>query len=1095
MVATMLMVTATPSAGGPGSDHTDIQDGFVLIGGIPWSPDIRVTFDPSDDVRPQVTADKEHFAHIVWERSGMWTQTIDRTGIAMSKEVFITPHVVSAYGAHPIGPTAAIDSHGNIHVVWDDGWTNVYYQKYDRYGNVITDVIHVGNEDNTASHMPAIAVDPVNEYVHIIHEDYEYQCEDIVYDKLDNNGKILINEVAVSSDVSSHCEFSTLTTDAFGFIHVVFGTASGAMWRKVDQNGVARGLSTRIFPEPVYAIPDLAVTPNGDIHMVWSANQEVLYTRMDNNGSILEGGVPICSSDVPVGMSRVAAAHESNTVYIVWTDYRDGNGEIYFAEMREGMDGGMPENHRLTSDRARSMQPDVTVDPEEEVHVVWVDERDGNAEVYYKTMYPVRFELSPVDISELCGMYFYHPGQTKVEEMYIENQGLLEDGYDVSLILDEWARAAGWSFQLDRDRFRDVPGDARVFFNLSLTAPFDATSGDHANVSLRATSFTSPSVNKTLSWRSFVIVAKGVTVTCWEPTKLIDPGGTVRFDLKIFNVGDVPDMYTVVHSLVPEDKGWEVLVDAETVMLDVGENTTILVVVTAPPNAKTDMSASVYLRVQSMTDKSVWDGKKLTALVNPTFHLAMEVQEADKCVDPGGSVQYAFTMRNDGTFNGDVELYLSSTETLPGWTAVLSTDTLFLRGGEELLCRLTVTAPRDALAGLRQVIKVNAVSEKYSTSGQVEVTAIVNQVHGLSPAISCEEHNLHAGEEAGVNGIMVYNDGNGLEHVSIGIVSIPKGWNVHFEDDGVEITSLVISPKLSKSFFVYVSTPKDALAGANTISLVLTDSTGEEYPIAFHVGIHQMYGFDLTASSYEAQGPPGGEAHYMLSLDNEGNGEDTFQLDLQGLPSARWVSSFQGPYGQEIDSVTLEAGELRSLDLVVRVPEDTNGVFTQEIVARAISKSAEVDEVRLTLGVVAPDIKVQSIEYDPAVPRIGEPNRIVVYIVNDGSYRADHVQALLLVNDNEVGRETIKSINPGGNSSVVFTWSPSAGRNVLTFRASCEMQEYDYDNNEVTHQKGNRESPGGVDWSWLPMAILALGAVLLFLFIVRADHKDRTRGR
>ncbi|NIP35409.1 MAG: hypothetical protein GWN12_10695, partial [Thermoplasmata archaeon] len=44
---------------------------------------------------------------------------------------------------------------------------------------------------------------------------------------------------------------------------------------------------------------------------------------------------------------------------------------------------------------------------------------------------------------------------------------------------------------------------------------------------------------------------------------------------------------------------------------------------------------------------------------------------------------------------------------------------------------LTVTAPGDALAGSRQVVKVNAVSEDQSSSGTIEVTVFVNQVHHL----------------------------------------------------------------------------------------------------------------------------------------------------------------------------------------------------------------------------------------------------------------------------------------------------------------------------------------------------------------------------
>ena len=46
--------------------------------------------------------------------------------------------MVRGYGSpdrYPLGPQVAIDSNANIHVVWDDGWQNCYYQKFDADGN------------------------------------------------------------------------------------------------------------------------------------------------------------------------------------------------------------------------------------------------------------------------------------------------------------------------------------------------------------------------------------------------------------------------------------------------------------------------------------------------------------------------------------------------------------------------------------------------------------------------------------------------------------------------------------------------------------------------------------------------------------------------------------------------------------------------------------------------------------------------------------------------------------------------------------------------------------------------------------------------
>ncbi|MCK5254190.1 MAG: hypothetical protein KAQ96_14625, partial [Thermoplasmata archaeon] len=385
LVTALMITSASASVADEDGDRKLPMETYPPV----WSRDLRITNNQVEDTMPQVTVDAAQNSHIVWQRSGYWTKTFDRTGLPLSKEVFITPHVVRGYGnpdRYPLGPTVAIDSNANIHVVWDDGWQNCYYQKFDHDGNSLSPEIHLGNVDNTASHVPSIAVDPVNDAVHIVHEDYEYQCEDIVYDKL-IDGKIVVNEVSISNDVSSHCEHCTLTTDIYGYIHVGFGSPTGAWHRKVDQNGIVRGHSVNMLSVPPYMIPDLACTPNGEVHMVWTDDGLVRYTRLDNNGTKLDEDVVVSKNGVDPGPPRIAAANERNTVHIVWHDLRNGNSEIYYATMEKGKYGQTPENYRLTRDPASSLYPRVAVDREDSLHVVWTDTRDGNSEIYYKFMF------------------------------------------------------------------------------------------------------------------------------------------------------------------------------------------------------------------------------------------------------------------------------------------------------------------------------------------------------------------------------------------------------------------------------------------------------------------------------------------------------------------------------------------------------------------------------------------------------------------------------------------------------------------------------------------------------------------------------------
>jgi hypothetical protein len=223
--------------------------------------------------------------------------------------------------------------------------------------------------------------------------------------------------------------------------------------------------------------------------------------------------------------------------------------------MEKNKYGETPENYRLARNPASSLYPRVAVDPDDNVHVVWGDTRDGNSEIYYKFMFNFKLELSPVDVSELANMYFFHPNETKKLHLQLENKGGLPDDYRVTLKYDDWAEANGWVFYIDETEFDRVQGNSKVFFNLTMTSPALANAGDFINVSINASSLSSKFEDESLSWRSFIIVEKAVTVVCAQPTKLIESGGDIYYNLNIANIGDVPDTYKIDYTLIPENAG------------------------------------------------------------------------------------------------------------------------------------------------------------------------------------------------------------------------------------------------------------------------------------------------------------------------------------------------------------------------------------------------------------------------------------------------------------------------------------------------------------------------------------------------------------
>jgi len=1053
----VLLLASTYTTGEDGDRHVEQE----VIDGQKWTKDLRITYNSAEDTMPQIVVDSQENAHIIWKRSGLWTKTLDSRGYALTKEIFITPHVVTGYGnpaLYPLGPQIAIDQDANIHVVWDDGYHDCYYQKLDKYASPLIQPIQLGNDDAEASHVPSIAIDPVYGNIHIVHEDYEYQCEDIVYDKLDKNGKVLVNEVAISSDVSSHCEHSTLAPDLYGFIHVAFGTPTGCHWRKVDKNGVAQANSVKLPQMSSYQIADMAVTPNGDVHLVWTNDGAVRYTRMDNNGTMLDVNVTVSKGGVDPTAPRIAASHDDNSVHIVWDDRRDGNYEIYYAVMEEGAYNVTPKNVRLTDDPASSVLPRVAVSPDDSVHVVWDDYRDGNAEIYYKFMSNHKMEMAPVDVSELANMYFIHPGETKEMDVFIQNMGALPDDYNVTVTVDGWAAARGWSFVLNETHFPDVPGDGIVIFNITMTAPAMANPGDYVNVTLKGTAASGSWDD--LAWRAFIIVEKGVQMVCDDPTKVTSAGSEVRFDLWVANIGDVYDTYMVQYTLIPDDTGWEVTVDAETIMLGVDESTALTVLLRVPGEAKANANASVFIRVQSMTDASVWDGKKLLAIVDPLVHLEMEAPAPTIYVDPAARTAIPIVVRNVGNMEGKLVITLSSTQPIAGWSAYLSHETLYLAGGEEASITLNVIPPSDAPAGTRQLIDVSCVSKDLAASSRLMLVAVVKQVHGINAFISPVNDTVHPGEVARFL-MSVSNGGNGDEDVALGSALVPWGWDVGFEVDAVTAKGLTLAPGTSETVLVTVATPWDARAATGVVlHVVLTDSLGTSLVLPFHVNILGWHGVDLSSPAPNAEGAPGDTVVYHLVIHNTGNSVDTFFLDHDPLPVG-WTTNFLTAEGDPLASVPLQGGGRREVLLQVRVPGDASA-GSLDILVRATSSGAITDEVKLSLEVLLADLRITSVAYDPPSGR--RVTQVTVEVANRGTSDALNATVVMMDGEKEVDRRVVGTLAPGGAANVTFRWDPSPGRHKLTYQVTADGMDADGDDNTLVHERtvggDERSQPG-----------------------------------
>src|SRR5262249_40438568 len=111
-----------------------------------------------------------------------------------------------------------------------------------------------------------------------------------------------------------------------------------------------------------------------------SSEWDIYYRRSTDGGQTWEPIKRLTNAPLPSARPSIALA--GTDLHVVWYDLRDGNAEIYYKHSPDAGVSWTPDE-RLTNAPGDSLHPTVAAN-NDSVHVVWFDSRDGNAEIYYK---------------------------------------------------------------------------------------------------------------------------------------------------------------------------------------------------------------------------------------------------------------------------------------------------------------------------------------------------------------------------------------------------------------------------------------------------------------------------------------------------------------------------------------------------------------------------------------------------------------------------------------------------------------------------------------------------------------------------------------
>jgi len=326
----------------------------------------------------------------VWHTGQTGSKDIYIGKLAAGADSFSDSVQITNNDADQCNPTIAIDSADKLYVAWQDSRNG----EWDIYVSTSTDGTTWSTErkitdPNSDQTNPAMAIDSSNK-AYIVWEDDRNSNKDI-YIASSNNSFVSYATSQITSNASeqttpaiavdSDNTVYVIWTDARGATNDIYGAASNNSWTNVAIVNNAGNQSN----------PAIAAESAGSIlHLLWvddaSGDNDIYYVASDGLPSIPLSGSSIIDDDSGADQLQPAIAVTGNTgndlkVFACWKDQRDADTDLYFVQTNSNTGTNVFIGDDSTN--ADQSQPAIATDIYGHPYLVWTDSRNTNTDIYY----------------------------------------------------------------------------------------------------------------------------------------------------------------------------------------------------------------------------------------------------------------------------------------------------------------------------------------------------------------------------------------------------------------------------------------------------------------------------------------------------------------------------------------------------------------------------------------------------------------------------------------------------------------------------------------------------------------------------------------
>ena len=295
-------------------------------------------------------------------------------------------------------PAVALHSSGSFIAAWEDRRdcnSDVYVQRYDNNGNPL-DTNFRANDDGTRQDQRGTAaiVKPDGEFI-IVWEDWRNDWGDIYGQKFSISGNPIGTNFKVNDDIGGTQYGASIACDSLGNFVVVWMDGRNGNWdiygQRYNNQAGPQGSNFRVNDDAGTEIqwaPTVGVASNGSFIVTWEDQRydpeiDIYAQRYNASGTRIGSNFQVNDVGTASQNSPVVAIDRNGNFIITWTDYRDGNYDIY-CRRYDASGNPLGVSFRVNDDAGIQNQtgPVIVTTPNSDFWIAWSDARNIHTDVY-----------------------------------------------------------------------------------------------------------------------------------------------------------------------------------------------------------------------------------------------------------------------------------------------------------------------------------------------------------------------------------------------------------------------------------------------------------------------------------------------------------------------------------------------------------------------------------------------------------------------------------------------------------------------------------------------------------------------------------------